>query len=311
MAVRCYIALGSNLGRRELQLRFAAQYLDRHPEVKVVAASHCYETPALLPEGAPEAWNIAYLNQVLAIDTSLPPLSLLALLKECEAAAGRKKTAHWGPRELDCDLLLYGDEQISLPELTVPHAELAKRDFVLVPLAEIASELMVPGRGETVGALCAKLSSSLALYRRRTKVMGIVNVTPDSFSSRADAREAIRLIERMAGEGADMIDIGGESTRPGAVPLSPDEEWARIVPVLSALPESRRWKVSVDTYHPETAARALAAGADMITMSAVGRRRRCGVMWRSIRSRLFSCIPLPCLPTLPYGFLSKRIRWRW
>ena len=102
------------------------------------------------------------------------------------------------------------------------------------------------------------------------KVMGIVNVTPDSFSDGGQffkPEEAIRRAKNLIVEGADIIDLGGESTRPGATPISWEEEWSRIEPVLCGLsslfpvPSSL---ISIDTYHPETAAKAIAAGADII-----------------------------------------------
>ena len=102
------------------------------------------------------------------------------------------------------------------------------------------------------------------------KVMGIVNVTPDSFSDGGmyfKPEEAVRRAMNLVAEGADIIDLGGESTRPGATPLGWEEEWARIEQVLSELrvkSEELRVKVSVDTYHPETAERAIAAGANII-----------------------------------------------
>ena len=106
------------------------------------------------------------------------------------------------------------------------------------------------------------------------KVMGIVNVTPDSFSDGGKfntPEEAIRRARNLAEEGADIIDIGGESTRPGATPISWEEEWARIEPVLKGLTtpafqpfNSSTFQLSVDTYHPETAERAVAAGAKIV-----------------------------------------------
>ena len=108
----------------------------------------------------------------------------------------------------------------------------------------------------------------------QTKVMGIVNVTPDSFSDGGKfntPEEAIRRAKNLVAEGAAIIDIGGESTRPGATPLAWDEEWARIEPVLKGLTtpafqpfNSSTFQLSVDTYHPETAERALAAGATIV-----------------------------------------------
>ena len=102
------------------------------------------------------------------------------------------------------------------------------------------------------------------------KVMGIVNVTPDSFSDGGKfntPEEAIRRAKNLVEEGADIIDIGGESTRPGATPISWEEEWARIEPVLAGLNSqlsTLNFQLSVDTYHPETAERAVAAGATIV-----------------------------------------------
>ena len=111
------------------------------------------------------------------------------------------------------------------------------------------------------------------------KVMGIVNVTPDSFSDGGKFNtpdEAIRRAKNLVEEGADIIDIGGESTRPGATPISWEEEWARIEPVITSLgrdacpqasagvSEKRHYLLSVDTYHPETAALAVAAGVKIV-----------------------------------------------
>ena len=102
------------------------------------------------------------------------------------------------------------------------------------------------------------------------KVMGIVNVTPDSFSDGGKfntPEEAIRRAKNLVEEGAAIIDIGGESTRPGATPISWEEEWARIEPVLAGLNfqlQTSNFQLSVDTYHPETAARAVRFGATII-----------------------------------------------
>lgn len=98
-----------------------------------------------------------------------------------------------------------------------------------------------------------------------TKIMGIVNVTPDSFSDGGmyfRPEEACRRVQNLIEDGADIIDLGGESTRPGATPIGWAEEWARLEPVLAQM--SRSVPVSVDTYHPETAERAVAAGAKII-----------------------------------------------
>lgn len=101
----------------------------------------------------------------------------------------------------------------------------------------------------------------------KCKVMGIVNVTPDSFSDGGKyyrPEEAVRRARNLVADGADIIDLGGESTRPGSVPVGWEEEWARIGPVLKALAADASVPVSVDTYHPETAERAVAEGASIV-----------------------------------------------
>ena len=101
----------------------------------------------------------------------------------------------------------------------------------------------------------------------KTKVMGIVNVTPDSFSDGGQfyrPEQAIARARNMVDEGADIIDLGGESTRPGAPPVAWQDEWARLEPVLAVLAGSVGVPISVDTYHPETAECAVAAGAKMV-----------------------------------------------
>ncbi len=99
------------------------------------------------------------------------------------------------------------------------------------------------------------------------KVMGIVNVTPDSFSDGGKfykPEEAVRRAKNLIEDGADIIDIGGESTRPGSVPIIWEEEWSRIEPVIRQLSSISHPTLSVDTYHPETAERAVAAGVKLI-----------------------------------------------
>lgn len=109
----------------------------------------------------------------------------------------------------------------------------------------------------------------------KCRVMGIVNVTPDSFSDGGryfEPEEAIRRARNLIADGADIIDLGGESTRPGATPIGWEEEWRRLEPVIAGLGLGaggpgggrRAVRTSVDTYHPETAARAIAAGVDII-----------------------------------------------
>jgi 2-amino-4-hydroxy-6-hydroxymethyldihydropteridine diphosphokinase len=154
--VTAFIALGSNLGDRLSHLRAAAEALARHPAVSRIIRSRIYETP---PVGGPEGQG-AFLNAALQLETTLSARELLELLLAIERSRGRERTARWGPRTLDLDLLLYGSESIREPGLTVPHPRLAERNFVLAPLCNLAPDLIIPGRGQTVSELLASAGSA-------------------------------------------------------------------------------------------------------------------------------------------------------
>lgn len=130
--MRTFVALGSNVGDRREHLSRAVSRLEG-----VAGVSGVYETD---PVGGPDQGP--YLNCVVELYTTLAPDELLDLCQEIEAAAGRERTVHWGPRTLDVDVLLYGDEVIDTPRLTVPHPRMWERRFVLEPLADLAPELI-------------------------------------------------------------------------------------------------------------------------------------------------------------------------
>jgi len=145
---RVAIGLGSNLGNREEHLQYARNELAQRG-VTWTAVSSLYETN---PVG-PVADQPPYLNQAAVGVTNLSPGALLQICLAVEAERGRVRTLRWGPRTLDIDILLYGENPVDEPELTIPHLEMANRAFVLVPLAEIAPDWMVPGSGQTVATL--------------------------------------------------------------------------------------------------------------------------------------------------------------
>ena len=132
--VRAFLALCSNLGDRRAYLAGAIQRL---PDV--VAVSHLYETD---PVGGPPGQG-AFLNCVVELRTARTPRELLAAAQAAEAAAERVRMERWGPRTLDVDVLLVGDEVVDDPDLIVPHPRMWERGFVLVPLADLAPELVV------------------------------------------------------------------------------------------------------------------------------------------------------------------------
>jgi 2-amino-4-hydroxy-6-hydroxymethyldihydropteridine diphosphokinase len=147
---RAYVGLGSNMGDRERMLWSAVHMLTFNPEVEVVAVSSLRETDPVGFEDQPR-----FLNAVAAIDTELDPRALLDLLLAIERELGRTREGpRFGPRTIDLDLLLYGDEVVDEPGLAVPHPRLHERRFVLEPLAELDPGLTVPEKG-SVQALLA------------------------------------------------------------------------------------------------------------------------------------------------------------
>ena len=124
MPERAAIALGSNLGDRDAMLALARAAIAALPRTTLVKASPVEETPPLGPAGQP-----AYLNQMVLVETALAPRELLDALLAIERRAGRVRAERWGPRTLDCDIVLYGTRTVREPGLTIPHPELPRRDF--------------------------------------------------------------------------------------------------------------------------------------------------------------------------------------
>jgi len=153
MAHIIYLGLGTNLGDRKANLQAAAALW--RPKVNVLRASGIYET---------EPWGFldqpAFLNQVLEGETDLPPLDLLAFLKNIELSMGRKASFLYGPRLIDIDILFYDLAIINQPELVIPHPRLAERAFILVPLAELAPELRHPSLGLSICKLKNQIDTS-------------------------------------------------------------------------------------------------------------------------------------------------------
>lgn len=145
---RAYLGLGSNKGDRLGFLREAFLGLRSLSGVEVVSWSSIYETS---PFGFTEQND--FLNAVVAVQTDLDPEHLLNEVRLLETRVGRTPSRHWGPREIDIDLLLFGDVRLHTDSLTVPHPGLPERRFVLVPLAEIAGESMDPATHRTIAAL--------------------------------------------------------------------------------------------------------------------------------------------------------------
>ncbi|MCI0397003.1 MAG: dihydropteroate synthase [Chloroflexi bacterium] len=279
MTNQVFLALGSNLGQRQRNLDRAIAALG---EIMVVqAVSPVYET-------AP--WGVAnqpdFLNLCLGGTTTLEPRAFLAACKEIERELGRAPGVRWGSRLIDIDLLFYDDLVLDEEQVAIPHPGLAERAFVLVPLADIAPDMVDPRSGRTIIQLLADVDTSAVrragaraakrtgleafAWGARTYVMGILNVTPDSFSGDGLlARDewlaaAVGQAQEFVAAGADILDVGGESTRPGSVPVTAEEELARVIPVITAVRQVVDVPISVDSYRAAVAEAALAAGADWV-----------------------------------------------
>ncbi|MDA0733764.1 MAG: 2-amino-4-hydroxy-6-hydroxymethyldihydropteridine diphosphokinase [Chloroflexi bacterium] len=139
--VTAYLGLGTNLGSREINLSRAVQSLTTSQTVQIVRSSSIYETA---PWGYTEQPN--FLNCVVEVNTWLSPVELLELAKQIENDLGREENFRYGPRLIDIDILLYGNDTVHLchPDLEIPHPRIAERAFVLVPLSELAPDIMHP-----------------------------------------------------------------------------------------------------------------------------------------------------------------------
>ena len=139
--VTAYLGLGGNVGEVAESMRAALRRLQGHPACRVTAVSRVFRTPPWGP--VKQDW---YLNACVEVETSLAAPDLLDLVLDTERALGRVRTMRWGPRTLDIDILLYGEEPVALENLTIPHPRMAERAFVMVPLADIAGDVVLEGR---------------------------------------------------------------------------------------------------------------------------------------------------------------------
>ena len=150
---RLALALGSNIGDRLAALQAAVQAVGDY--IKIEAISSVYETAPAYVSDQP-----VFLNAVLVGETTVSPLALLWTVKDIESEIGRQPTYRFGPRVIDIDIIFYGDVVMKAPELTIPHAFMQERDFVLRPLSEIAPDWQHPELKKAVAELLAELPDS-------------------------------------------------------------------------------------------------------------------------------------------------------
>lgn len=148
-----YIGIGSNLGDRQKNIQRAISLLHSIPQIQVIRISSIYETAPVGVLNQPD-----FLNAAISLDTELSPHELLNELQKIESQLKRKRTIRWGPRTIDLDILLYDDKTISSDRLTIPHPEMHKRHFVLMPLSEIAGEVTHPKFEKKIKSLLKELN---------------------------------------------------------------------------------------------------------------------------------------------------------
>ena len=153
-----YIGLGSNMQSPKQQIKSAIKSISEIPEIQVLKVSSLYKSKPVGPQGQND-----YINAVIKIETDFMPLELLDCMQDIENQHGRIRKEHWGPRILDLDILIFGKKIIQDKKLTIPHPEIEKRPFVLVPLAEIDSNCSIPGIGLVSDLLAVNNQKDLEL----------------------------------------------------------------------------------------------------------------------------------------------------
>lgn len=284
MKQKVVLGLGSNSGDRRFWLRKAVRAIKNLPsnQLKILKHSAVYQSEAMLPENAPREWDEHFLNLCVLCETTLTPPALLKLVKDLEKTLGRKQHQFWGPREIDIDILAFGEDTFSSAELSIPHPGLLERPFAALPFCDVWPDWKIPSLKTSMAQYCKKWSlwsqesgpfetqkTPLSL----TELVGILNLTPDSFSDGGKYNTVDKALEQfrsLCDQGATIIDVGAESTRPGAVLLDAESEWKRLEPFLkelSRLPFGQanpRPLLSIDTRHAEVAEKALAFGVEYI-----------------------------------------------
>ncbi|BFZ53564.1 trifunctional dihydropteroate synthetase [Savitreella phatthalungensis] len=251
-----YLGVGSNLGDRKRTIENALNLLDDRG-IRVVNTSQLYESQPMYVRDQPD-----FLNAVCCVMTTLPPHTLMHACQQIEKDLGRVKLVDKGPRSVDLDILSYDDESIDTPDLKIPHIGIQERDFVHIPLSDIAPEL------EKFGIIRANLQNhSLKLHqphlKEGTNLMLIYNATPDSFSGGMGLETLAEFLSDV--RGVDIIDVGGQSTRPGSDFLSPQEELRRVLPVIERIRAlGYKGELSIDTFYADVARAACEAGATIV-----------------------------------------------
>lgn len=261
------LGLGSNLGEPLDYLRKALDEIKKISDLKVLKVSSIYESDAQLPEMSLEAWNLKYLNAVVLCEVSplFKPAELLYQLKNIELKLGRLQTERWAPRTIDIDLIYWSHVELNEKDLTLPHPRMFERPFVLLPLIEVLPEIkntdMPAWLNDWVAPKPFNTIQSQKYFWPR--FVGILNITTDSFSDGGQllTTENLRAqAEKLLQAGAEILDLGAESTRPQAIPVSIEVEHKNLNWALDQIRDLRKkyqFKISLDCRRGEIVQRIL------------------------------------------------------
>lgn len=226
--MKAVLGLGSNLGSPGFYIKQTIKHI-KTAGIAILAYSSVYRSEALLTDHAPPEWNRPFLNAAILIETNLSSESLLTLIKNIETQMGRNPDhAKWSPREIDIDILLTDSKPVAQSHLIIPHRELFNRYFALAPLLEIYP------LDQNADTRCQQLTPSQKIHLKLDGplMMGICNLTYDSYTETGDGNKSIGScfdhIKKLVNDGADIIDIGAESTRPGAETMTAHTEIALL-----------------------------------------------------------------------------------
>lgn len=275
------LGLGTNLGDNLNNLRQALLLLGQSSQFKVLEVSPIYQSDALLPVNAPPTWSKSYLNLAAACETTLAPEEVLSFIKGIEAHLGRKQNERWAPRLIDIDILAWGNQSMHKANLQIPHPGLLERPFALWPLLDLLPDWQHPQHNinEMTRSWGSRFSQQAPFRTHQiphridiSSIVGILNITADSFSDGGhftSVATALTHAKKLFNDGAEIIDIGAESTRPGATAISPQQEWALLEPIIHAIKQhwqqqSFKPKISIDTRHYEVAEKSLELNVDWI-----------------------------------------------
>lgn len=248
MVVVIVLSLGSNLGHRLHNLQRAYSLIEGFFEIKI--ASHVIETEALLLPGSPDAWNMPFLNMLIAGHSDLEPLELLDKLQMVERIMGRGDHEQWSPRIIDLDIIYYHDRKMNTERLILPHVGVEDREYLQYLLREL--EMPIPSYADQIQY---KPLNHMVCF---PKLIGVINVTPDSFSDGGkyiDKEKAIARFEELQSDGATIVELGGQSTRPSYKEISASEEWSRLATIFDAI--GNKYGIGLDTFHDEVVKHAI------------------------------------------------------